>query len=108
MQPRLRVPRRVGHRLGQTFLPRQNRAADPRRTALVPRRLDQRLARDAVAHLRNPALLPVAARRVFARTQPEITHQLRRGGEPFQVDKGELVTQSEGSSVTNVFRKDVQ
>jgi len=43
------------------------------------------LRANPVAHLRDPALLASLARGVFARTQAQVTHQLRRAGEPVQI-----------------------
>lgn len=85
VQPALRFPRRVGHALGQPFLAFLQMRCEAGRRAVMVRRLHQRAPRVAVAHLGDAALLPVGACRMFARAQPQVTHQLLGPVEAVQI-----------------------
>src|SRR5215471_5104620 len=66
-QPFLRLPRGITDRFGQTFLPQQLLAADPRREPIAPGGLDEHPPRCTVASLCDTALASCAAAGMLGR-----------------------------------------
>src|SRR5216683_2355812 len=84
-QPQLRLPSDLADRLGLALLPEQQLAADPRREAVTPGRLDQQPAGGAVAGLGETAAFDARSARMLGGHQPKIGHQLARIGEAREV-----------------------
>ena len=81
----VRLPGNVADRLGLLLLSQKQLAADPRREAVTPGRLDQQPAGRAVAGFGEAAASDACTARMLARHQPEIGHQLARIGEAREV-----------------------
>jgi hypothetical protein len=75
------LPRGIADRLGQTFLPQQLLAADPRREPIAPGGLDEHPSSRIVASLRDTALASRAAAGMLGRHQTKIRHELTWIGE---------------------------
>ena len=70
------LPRGIADRFGQTVLPQQLLAANPRREPIAPGSLDEHSSCRTVASLGDTALAPCPSAGVLGRHQAQIRHEL--------------------------------